>query len=214
MDRPLACPACGLVQRVPALEPGSHAQCVRCGEIITERRKAGSLGRTAALSLAGLILYVPANAYPILSMNLHGARSDNTIWEGSKALFESGQWFAAVVVFAASIVIPLLKLVGLFFLVATARRGPMFGRLLGRRNQARIHRFIELIGPWAMLDVFLMAILVALVKLEQLATILPGPGLAAFTGVVVLTLLASASFDPKLVWAGTEEFDGHRAQAA
>lgn len=209
----MACPSCALLQRVPELEPGTHAQCVRCGAIMTERSR-GSLGRTAALSLAGLILYIPANALPILSMNLHGARSENTVWQGCKALFDSGQWFAATVVFLASMVIPLLKLLGLFFLVSTARRGPWFGRLLGRRMQARVLRFIEVIGPWAMLDVFLMAVLVALVKLEQLAAILPGPGLAAFTGVVVLTLLASASFDPKLIWHGTRDADGPRLHPA
>jgi paraquat-inducible protein A len=208
MDRPIACPTCGLLQRVGRLPPGTIAECVRCGDVVFQM-KAGSLASTAALSLAALILYVPANLYPIMRMNLHGAYSENTIWDGCVALFQSNQWFAAVVVFLASIVIPLLKLSGLFLLVVTARRGSY----IGHRWQARVHRFIEAIGPWALLDVFLMAILVALVKLEQLATILPGPGLAAFTAVVVLTILASASFEPKLIWAKNENH-GARPQVA
>lgn len=208
MDRPIACPTCGLLQRVGTLRPGTIAECVRCGDVVFQM-KSGSLARTAALSLAALILYVPANLYPIMRMNLHGAYSESTIWDGCVTLFKSDQWFAAVVVFMASIVIPLFKLAGLFTLVVTARRAGY----IGHRWQARVHRFIEAIGPWALLDVFLMAILVALVKLEQLATILPGPGLAAFTGVVVLTILASASFEPKLIWARSE-YDAARPQAA
>jgi paraquat-inducible protein A len=208
VDIPIACATCGLLQRVPALEPDTAAECARCGFVVSER-KSGSLARTAALSLAALVLYVPANVYPMLSMNLHGAYSESTIWDGCVSLFRSDQWFAATVVFLASIVIPLLKLLGLFFLVATARRGSV----IGRRAQAWIHKFILLIGPWALLDVFLLAVLVALVKLEKLATILPGPGLAAFAAVVVLTILASASFDSRLIWSGT---DGHgrRPQAS
>jgi len=103
-------------------------------------------------------------------------------------------WFIAVIVFLASILIPLLKLLGLFFLVATARSTRW------RRERTRIYQVIDVIGPWAMLDVFLLAILVALVKLGELATVLPGPGLIAFTAVVVLTILASATFDPRLIW--------------
>jgi paraquat-inducible protein A len=99
-------------------------------------------------------------------------------------------------VFFASIVIPLVKLAGLFSLVVTARMG--WGRRL--RSRTRLYKFIDAIGPWAMLDVFLLAVLVAVVKLSTWAKILPGPGLIAFTSVVVLTLLASAAFDPKLIW--------------
>lgn len=209
MDMPIACATCGLLQRVRPLEPGTVAECGRCGGVVAER-KSGSLARTAALSLAALILYVPANVYPILRMNLHGAYSENTVWDGCVALFRSDQWFPALVVFLASIVIPLFKLLGLFFLVATAR----FGSGIARRRRTWIHRFIEVIGPWALLDVFLLAVLVALVKLEQLATILPGPGLVAFTAVVVLTILASASYDPRLIWSGADGYAQRPARAA
>jgi len=193
----IACDTCGLVQQVEPLAPGSTAECFRCGTFLQARASEGSVELTAALSLAALVLYVPANIYPILTMHLHGTYSENTIWDGVVSLAQHDQWFVAVVVFAASIVVPLLKLLGLFFLVASAKLRS--GRRLRHRTQ--IYRFIEVIGPWAMLDVFLLAILVALVKLGDLATVLPGPGLVAFTAVVVLTILASASFDPKLIWS-------------
>ena len=188
------------MQRVEALPPGMVAECFRCGSVI-RRRKIDSLGRTAAFSLAALIFYLPANLYPILSMEFYGAYSENTVWDGCVRLFQDGQWLVAVVVFLASLLVPLFKLLGLFFLVATAR----FGAVRWRRERIWIYRTIEVIGPWAMLDVFLLSVLVALVKLGKIATVLPGPGLLAFTAVVVLTILASASFDPQLIWEAPEE---------
>ena len=195
-DSVMACETCGLVQRVEPLPKGAAAECFRCGTFLGVRRSRVSLHVTAALSLAALVLYVPANIYPILRMTLYGATSDNTIWDGVVSLARHDQWVVAVIVFLASLVIPLLKLTGLFFLVASTI--VQRGRRL--RWRTGLYKFIDTIGPWAMLDVFLLAILVALVKLGQLATVVPGPGLIAFSGVVVLTMLASAAFDPKLIW--------------
>jgi paraquat-inducible protein A len=154
-----------------------------------ERSRERSLEITAALSLAALILYVPANLYPILRMTLHGVYSESTVWDGVVSLARHDQWLVAVIVFLASILIPLSKLLGLFFLVATARLRPA----LWRSQRHRIFDVIDAIGPWAMLDVFLLAVLVALVKLGDFATVLPGPGLLAFSCMVVLTMFASAS---------------------
>ncbi len=155
---------------------------------------------TAAFSLAALILYVPANIFPILRLNMYGATSDNTIWDGCRLLFIDGDYVIAVVVFLASILIPLLKLMGLFFLVATTRLHFSRWKLL----RTWIFQVIESIGRWAMLDVFVLAVLVSLVKLQRLATIIPGKGLFAFGAVVVFTLFASASFDPQLIWERDE----------
>lgn len=177
------------------LRPGTAAECCRCGSLLAER-KIDSLRRTAALSLAALILYIPANVYPILRMDYYGVYSESTVWDGCVTLFRNGQWVVAVIVFLASILIPMFKLLGLFFLVATSRTASA----RRRRERTLIYRIIDVIGPWAMLDVFLLSVLVALVKLEQLATVLPGPGLLAFASVVVLTILASASFDPASIW--------------
>src|SRR5688572_10190605 len=144
MDIPIACATCGLLQRVETLQPGMAAECERCGSVVIER-KSGSLATTFALALAALILYVPANVYPILSMSLQGAYTESTVSEGCVSLARAGQWFVATVVFLASIAIPLLKLCGLLFLVATAR----FGSAVAPRRRLSVHRFIELIGPWA-----------------------------------------------------------------
>ena len=116
-------------------------------------------------------------------------------------LFDDGQWFVATIVFLASIVIPLLKLLGLFILVTAAMRRSH----RAQRTRTWIYKMIEGAGRWAMLDVFVLAILVSLVKLQNLATVLPGEGLWAFCAVVVLTLLASASFDPELIWNDEDE---------
>lgn len=192
----VACDTCGLVQEVEGLAPGSVAECVRCGSFMGGRSNVRSLEVTAALSLAALVLYVPANIYPIMKMHLYGGYSESTVWDGIVLLMKNDQWFVAVVVFLASMVIPLVKLAGLFALVLTSRMG--WGRRL--RSRTQLYKFIDAIGPWAMLDVFLLAVLIALVKLNTWATVLPGPGLLAFTAVVVLTMFASAAFDPKLIW--------------
>lgn len=144
---------------------------------------------------------MPANLYPILQMELYGAHSESTVWDGSVSLFQNGHFFVAAVVFTASILVPFLKLLGLFYLVAsTKRKSP-------RRRSERtwLYKTIDVMGPWAMLDVFLLSVLVGLVELGQLATVLPGRGLLAFAAVAVLTILASSNFDPTLIWEDADE---------
>jgi len=157
-------------------------------DVISPRER--SLEITAALSLAALIFYVPANLYPILRMQLRGAYSESTVWDGVQSLARHDQVLVALIVFLASIVIPLAKLLGLFFLAASARYSPA----RWRRERSLAFRFLDVIGPWAMLDVFLLAVLVGLVKLGDFAETMPGPGLLAFACMVVLTMLASGSF--------------------
>jgi paraquat-inducible protein A len=193
-DLVLACETCGLPQRVEELPPGTVAECIRCGYPVSAH--GAGVDVTFALTIAALVLYIPANLYPILRMEVYGAYSENTVWDGVVSLWQYNEYFVAVVVFLASIVIPLLKLMGLFFLVISVKWGR--GRRL--RGRTRIYKFIDAIGPWAMLDVFLLAILVALVKAGGLGRIIPGPGLLAFTLVVVFTILASQAFDTKLIW--------------
>jgi paraquat-inducible protein A len=200
MESISACGICGLIQRMGELRADESAACARCGTVLRRNRK-DSLERTAALSLAALILYVPANIYPILRMEYYGLYSESTVWDGCVKLFQDGQWPVAIIVFLASILIPLFKLLGLFFLVSSAKSGSP----RRRRERTIVYRVIEAIGPWAMLDVFLLAVLVALVKLERIATILPGRGLLAFAAVVVFTILASAFYDPRTIWDGTDE---------
>jgi paraquat-inducible protein A len=191
----IACRICGQVHASARLAPGTVARCTQCGTVM-HRRVSNSLQMTAAFSLAAMILYVPANVFPILRLEMYGAVSENTVWDGCVRLFQDGQWGIAVIVFLASILIPLLKLLGLFILVVTT----MLHTSRGKLQRTWIFKVIESVGRWAMLDVFVMAILVSLVKLQRMATIIPGKGLIAFTGVVVLTLLASASCDPHAIW--------------
>ena len=188
----IACETCGLVQQIENVPPRHRAQCARCDSIL-QRHRPNSRARTAALALAALCLYVPANIYPIMVMEYMGRHTENTVWGGVWALYEDRMWYVAAIIFAASIVVPLLKLAGLFFLVTN--RGQRW-----QKTRTWIYKAICQIGPWAMLDVFLLSVLVALIRFGRFATVIPGPGVIAFASVVVLTILASSSFDPRLIW--------------
>ncbi len=194
----IACRICDLVHEAVPVPKAHRSVCSRCGSEL-RKFKPDSLDRTLALALAALILYIPANLYPIMTMEYLGRLQKDTIWTGVVALAHSGMWPIAILVFLASIAIPLIKILGLLFLVATIRLN------LWRDQRTQIYRFIESIGRWSMLDVFLLSILVALIKLGQLATVEPGPGALAFAAVVVLTIFATTAFDPKLIWADDQK---------
>jgi paraquat-inducible protein A len=194
-QKQLACRICGEIQSYEPLDAGWVAHCCRCGTKLYQRN-GDSLHRTAAFALSALLLYIPANIFPILRMNLYGATSENTVWQGCVRLYKDGDSLIAVVVFLASMAIPLLKLLGLFFLAATAQSRWERGKAV----RTAVYKFVSVVGRWAMLDVFVLAVLVSLVKLQRLATVLPGSGAIAFVGVVFFTLLASESFDPQLIW--------------
>jgi paraquat-inducible protein A len=188
----IACEICGQIQQFGDVPPGHQLNCVRCDSTILQEQP-NSRTYTAALALAALFLYIPANIYPIMVMEYLGRHTENTVWGGVKALYQDCMWYVAVIVFLASIFIPLLKLLGLVFLIIC--RGEHW-----RRTRTWVYKAICRIGPWAMLDVFLLAILVALIRFGRLATVIPGPGIVTFTSVVVLTLLVSSCFDPRLIW--------------
>ena len=198
MSALISCKTCGLVQRLEKLPHGYKVVCARCEDVILlDHQHTRQL--TAAFSLAALFLYLPANLYPVMVMYYMGRETENTVWGGVQALWQDGMRIVAIIVLMASIVIPLLKLLGLFILVSVRSSN-------WQKSRTRLLKFIEKIGPWAMLDVFLLAIMVAAVRFGKFATIIPGPGIIAFTAVVVLTLLASACFDPRLIWKG-EDFE-------
>jgi paraquat-inducible protein A len=188
----IVCETCGLVQQLENVPPRHRAECARCDSIL-QRHYPNSRARTAALAVAALCLYVPANIYPIMIMEYMGRHTENTVWGGVKTLYQDRMWYVAAIVFAASILVPLLKLLGLFFLVVN--RGQRW-----QKTRTWIYKAVCQIGPWAMLDVFLLAVLVALIRFGRFATVIPGPGIIAFTSVVVLTILASSSFDPRAIW--------------
>ncbi len=191
----VGCHACDLVCRVRPSEPLAHAVCPRCGAHL-HRRKPNSLPRTTALVLTAAILYIPANVFPVMTVISFGKGAPDTILSGIKELIHAGMWPLALLVFFASISVPVLKLFGLSYLLISVRIGSRW-RL---RDRTRLYRVIEGIGRWSMIDIFMISILIALVKLEAIATIEPGVGAISFAGVVVITMFASMCFDPRLMW--------------
>ena len=193
--RLLSCGTCGQLQHVPELERGQKARCTRC-KVVVAKRSGDTRRRTFAFALAGIILYIPANYYPIMTFEFMGLKQHNTVFTGAMELFKDGMWEVAVLVFLASILIPFLKLVGLLYLsMCRPGRGSL-------RSRTTVYRVIDVIGRWSMLDVFLMSILVALVKLGALATVVPGIGLPFFAAVVVITMIGAMCFDPQSIWEG------------
>lgn len=188
-----ACHDCGQVATIPVGD--GHAHCPRCGSSL-HKRKPSSIARTAALVLTAAILYVPANVFPVMTLIYFGRGAPDTIISGVIELLHGGLWPLALLVFVASIMVPMLKLIGLTFLVATVKRGST-ERL---RDRTLLYRIIEQVGRWSMIDVFMIGILTALVNLGAIATIVPGLGAVCFAAVVIVTMIASMSFDPRLMW--------------
>jgi paraquat-inducible protein A len=189
-----ACASCGQVVRLS--ERCEGAPCPRCSAPL-RHRKHHAFARTWALLIAASILYVPANLLPIMrTRTLGGAARDDTILSGVVELWQAGSWDLAIIVFVASIVVPLIKIGMLVLLLVTSQRRSNWAR----KGRSRMYRLIEFIGHWSMLDVFVVALMAALVRFQTLADITPRPGSIAFGAVVVLTMLASRRFDPRLIW--------------
>lgn len=184
------CPTCGLLG-----SPATDRACRRCGTPL-HLRKPHSIQRAWALLIAAYALYLPANLLPIMeTRSLFGVQQD-TIMSGVVYLWSSGSWVLAVVVVIASVAVPLVKLLSLTALLVGVQRGSRRQPL----HRTKLYRLLELIGRWSMLDVYVVTILAALVQIESLASILPGAGVAAFAAVVVLSMLATMAFDPRLIW--------------
>lgn len=182
------CDSCGLVSR-------ATIACPRCGAA-ARRRKPDSTARAWALLLAAAVLYIPANTMPVMAYVNLGQSLDTTILAGVAELADIGMWPLAVLVFFASITVPLLKIIGLGWLLVTTQRGARSGL----RQRTRLYRIVDSVGRWSMIDVFMISILTALVRMGRLLSVDPGPAAIAFCAVVILTILATASFDPRLMW--------------
>ena len=182
------CHSCGRV------EPVDAGHCSRCHASL-HLRKANSLQRTVALTIGAVILYFPANLLPVLRVEstLSGTRQ-STIISGAVQFWQEGDYPVALIIFIASVMIPVLKILGIVVLCLGTRFG------YWPRPLTQLHRITEYIGRWSMVDVFVVAILVGVVQLGSVITINAGEGAFAFAGVVVLTMLASHSFDPRLIW--------------
>lgn len=190
------CHTCGKVS------PVNLGRCPRCGSAL-HLRKYRSIQTTIALMSAAAALYIPANILPIMTVVELGDVSTNTIVSGIKTFWRQGAYPIALVIFTASILIPLLKMIALAWLclAASGKLKPSPGML------GKIYWFTELLGRWSMIDIFVVGILVALVQLGNYMTITPGPGALAFAGVVVLTMLAAMSFDPRLLWDRLDQLE-------
>lgn len=169
--------------------------CPRCYSTV-HARKPNSIARTWALLLAALILYIPANLLPVMRTTMFGNASENTIMSGVIEFWHGGSWDIAVLIFIASVVVPCMKFLILGMLLMTCQRKSHWAM----RERARLYRFIEVIGYWSMLDVLVVALVAALVQFRSLSSIDPLLGIVFFGLVVVLTMLAAMSFDPRLIW--------------
>ncbi len=188
----IACCVCDLIS-------ARALRCARCGARL-HVRKPDSVRRTVALVAAGYILYVPANVLPVLSIVRFGREDSNTILTGVRELIQNDLWPLAVIVFAASIVLPLLKLFGLTWMLMATRTGS--GAFLLART--RFYRMIDLVGRWSNIDVFMVAVLVAVLQFGALTSVHAGDGLIAFAAVVLITMMATETFDCRLMWDASE----------
>jgi paraquat-inducible protein A len=188
---------CGRCSQVARLRPSVavDARCPRCDARLS-MRKPRSLTRALAFLLAGYILYLPANLLPVIQTTTFRGSETDTITSGVAKLIASGSWLLGALVFFASVVVPLLKLATLTLLI---------GSVYWRSQQAplqrtRLFRFVEFVGRWSMLDIYVITLLVGLVQIQSLATIEPRAGAAAFAAVVISTMFSALSFDPRLIW--------------
>jgi paraquat-inducible protein A len=187
----VGCETCGLVSAPRPADP----HCPRCETMLHPRRR-DSVARTWALVIAAAILYVPANYYPVLTVIQLGAGEPSTIIGGIRELVTAGQYPLAALVFFASVAVPMLKLVGLVTMLITTQTG----RVGWLRDRTRLYHVVRFVGRWSMIDIFMESLLGALIVFGSVITIEPGVGAEAFCGVVILTMFAAETFDPRLMW--------------
>lgn len=199
----VSCETCGLLSRPH--HPDHPGHCPRCGGEV-EFRHRHSIQRTWALVIAAAICYIPANVLPVLTTTTFGSTESDTIMGGVVFLYTSGSWPLALIVLIASVMVPLGKLVALAYLLISVQRGVRGGT----RERTQLYRMVEFIGRWSMLDVFVDAFTVALIQLQPLMSVEPGPGVLFFAAVVVLTMLAAETFDPRLIW-DSQQTEGRHA---
>ncbi len=204
--RPFGCHTCGLVTHLNRAAEARHPHCERCGTAL-HWRKPNGMNRAWALVITGFILYIPANVYPIMTVISFGRGAPDTIISGVIHLIEAEMWPLALLVFFASVTVPVMKLVGMIFLLVSVQLKSSWRP----RDRTLLYRIVEAVGRWSMIDIFMISILAALVKLGAIATIEPGVGATSFAAVVVITMIAAMSFDPRTIWDAMEE--GKRTKA-
>ncbi|WP_240512108.1 paraquat-inducible protein A [Pseudoruegeria sp. SK021] len=179
-----------------------QARCTRCGGTLSSRAP-HSLQRVLAWWLAGFLAYIPANLYPMLITDTVKSKSASTIVGGVIELVHYHAYFVAGVVFLASVIIPISKFIAIAYVVLSIR----FPRKANSHTLLKIHELVEFIGRWSMVDVFVVAILSALVHLGSVADIFPGVAAICFASSVICTMMAAISLDPRLIWDATEDLN-------
>ncbi len=189
----IACHECDLLHQSQSLPPGGTARCIRCGALLY-RRKQNSLDRVLALTVAGLVLFIIANLYPFLTFRLEAQVQQTNLITGVVELYRQGMWIVAGVVLLTTIVMPLLELTGMLFVLVPLkmRRRPW--------KLALLFRAVRSFRPWGMMEVFMIGILVAAVKLVKMANIIPGIALYAFMILIFILAASAAALDPHIVW--------------
>jgi len=195
----ISCSRCHLLCRRPPVESERKLLCPRCGAAL-HHRQPHSLRRTWALIIAAYVFYIPANVFPITHVLSFGKAQSDTILSGVVYFIRDGMWPIALVIFTASILVPLFKLIILTGLLVSVHRKSAWRP----RLRTRMYRMTEAVGRWSMLDIFVVTILVALVRLGNIASVEAGPAAVFFAAVVVLTMFAAMSFDPRLIWDSME----------
>ena len=195
---PIGCHSCSLLCRIPIQD--GHYNCPRC-QASLHIRKTNSIHRTWALLIAAGILYFPANIFPVTLTGALGHEQADTILSGVIYFLFSGSWHIALIIFFASIIVPVMKLIILAYLLISVQKKVTWKP----EDRTRLYRITEAFGRWSMVDIYVVTILVSLVQLGPLANITAGPGAVYFAGVVVITMFAARSFDPRLIWDAMEE---------
>lgn len=196
------CHGCRLLVRRPSADGQMLVRCPRCGTRL-HLRKPNSIARTWALLIAAMIFYIPANLLPVTITTYLGSTQPDTIMSGVIFFMQTGSWGIALIIFVASIVVPIAKLIVLIGLLVSVQRRSHWRPA----ERTRLYRITELVGRWSMLDVFVVTVLVALVRLGYLTTIEAGSGVVYFAAVVVITMIAAMTFDPRLIWDALEKND-------
>jgi paraquat-inducible protein A len=194
------CHDCHMLTRMPPLSTHQAALCPRCGSEL-HQRKPNSIMRTWALVITAMVFYVPANVLPMTVTSALGSTQSDTIMSGVIYFMHHGSWEIALVIFTASIFVPFMKFIVLIYLLLSIQLKWVKRPL----DRTRLYRMTEAVGRWSMVDIFVVTILIALVKLGVLADIEAGPAAIYFAAVVVITMIAAESFDPRLIWDGVEE---------
>jgi len=199
-----SCEICGLLSR--PIAGAEEGRCPRCGDML-EFRKRASIQRAWAFLIAAAICYIPANVLPVLTTTTAAGADSDTILQGVVLLWSPTGWPLSLIVLVASIMIPSAKILALGYLLIAVQRGSA----KSNEQRTRLYRIVEFIGRWSMVDVFVDTFTAALVQLQPLMSVEAGPGLVFFAAVVVLTMLAVESFDPRLIWDAASAMEARHA---